>query len=88
MAVVISESGDWDDGQFVPVSISHDGDFAIATCMAYEPSPGAVFETAQDVSKALGGMEYSTMEIQKSGIETDTDKPRFQAVKFTGLAKY
>lgn len=71
MAVVISESGDWDDGQIVPISISHDGDYAIATCMAYEPSPGAAFETAEDVHKVLGGVNPSTStrsgEFRQSG---------------------
>jgi hypothetical protein len=38
-AVVISESGSWEDGQEVKLSISHDGDYATAVCMAYEPDP-------------------------------------------------
>jgi len=37
--VVISESGSWEDGQEVKLSISHDGDYATAVCMAYEPDP-------------------------------------------------
>lgn len=59
VAVIISESGTWEDGQIVPLSISHDGDYAIATCMAYEPSPGAVFESADDVNKVLGGTKHT-----------------------------
>jgi phosphopantetheinyl transferase (holo-ACP synthase) len=38
-AVVISESGSWEDGQEVKLSISHDGDYATAVCLAYEPNP-------------------------------------------------
>lgn len=34
VAVVVSESGSWEEGQIVPLSISHDGDYAVATCMA------------------------------------------------------
>jgi len=41
VAVVISENGDWDDGEIVPMSISHDGNYATAVCMASEASPGA-----------------------------------------------
>jgi RNA recognition motif-containing protein len=56
IAVVISEKGDWNDGQVVPINISHDSDYATAVCMAYESSPGAVFETAADISTALSSI--------------------------------
>lgn len=49
IAMVRSEDGDWDNAQIIPMSISHDGGFATAVCMAYEKSPGAVFETAEEV---------------------------------------
>jgi hypothetical protein len=38
-AVVISESGSWEDGQEVKLSISHDGGYATAVCLAYETNP-------------------------------------------------
>ena len=50
--MVISEDGDWDDAQIIPMSISHDGGFATAMCLAHERSPGAIFENAEDVMKA------------------------------------
>jgi len=91
VAVVKSESGDWEDGEIVPLSISHDGDYAIATCMAYEPAPGAVFETAEDVNKALRGTDHGTSEgseIKGSGLGTDMDKPLFETVKYPSFARY
>lgn len=59
---MISEDGDWSDGQVVPMSISHDGDYATAVCMAYDSNPGAVFETASDVSAALASTNEGVME--------------------------
>ena len=56
IAVVISEKGHWSDGQVVPMNISHDIGYATAVCMAYDSNPGAVFETAADVSAALASM--------------------------------
>jgi hypothetical protein len=89
VAVVISESGDWEDGQIVPVSISHDGDYAIATCMSYEPSPGSVFETAEDVSKAMGVMEHGgsqkAEEIKKNSLARDTDKGHLETVELAAV---
>ena len=49
IAIVISETGGWDDGQVVPVSISHDGDYATAVCMAYNSDPVAAVETAAEL---------------------------------------
>lgn len=36
IAMVISEAGNWDDAQIIPMSISHDEGYATAVCMAYE----------------------------------------------------
>jgi len=36
IAVINAENGVWEDGQIVPMTISHDGDYATAVCMAYE----------------------------------------------------
>jgi hypothetical protein len=47
------EEGDWEDAQIIPMSISHDGGFATAVCMAYEPSAGAIFETAEEIVDVL-----------------------------------
>jgi phosphopantetheinyl transferase (holo-ACP synthase) len=53
ITMVVPEDSDWDNAQLVPTSISHDGGFATAVCMAYEGSPGATFETADDVIQAI-----------------------------------
>jgi phosphopantetheinyl transferase (holo-ACP synthase) len=34
----------WEEGQECKISISHDGDYATATCLAYEPAAGAADE--------------------------------------------
>lgn len=36
IAVVLPESGEWEEGQEVKITISHDSDYAVAVCMAYE----------------------------------------------------
>lgn len=53
IAMVKPENGDWEDAQIIPMSISHDGGFATAVCMAYEKSPDAVFETAEEVMDVI-----------------------------------
>jgi len=44
VAVILPErkSGEqgWEDGQECKISISHDGDYAMATCLAIEPGTG------------------------------------------------
>jgi hypothetical protein len=50
-AVVISESGSWEDGQEVRLSISHDGDYATAVCMAYEPDPSEAIKVSTQGGK-------------------------------------
>lgn len=40
-ALIISESGSWEDAQVVPMSISHDEGYAIAVCLASESDPTA-----------------------------------------------
>lgn len=54
ITLVVSEDGDWDDAQIIPMSISHDGGFATAVCMAYEKSSGANLVTAEDIEKDSG----------------------------------
>ncbi|RDL39893.1 uncharacterized protein BP5553_04233 [Venustampulla echinocandica] len=51
VALVRGESGDWTkDGQLLPISISHDGDYATATCISYEPHlGGGVVEVPEHV---------------------------------------
>jgi phosphopantetheinyl transferase (holo-ACP synthase) len=53
IAMIKPENGGWDNAQIIPMSISHDGGFATAVCMAYEKSPGAIFETAEEVMEDL-----------------------------------
>jgi hypothetical protein len=65
--MVVSKDGDWDDAQIIPMSISHDGGFATAVCMAYEKSAGAVFETADEIENSL-----SSMAKKKKGPATQT----------------
>ena len=76
---MISESGDWGDGQIVPLSISHDTGYAIATCMAYEP-PGTVFETADDVKNALDPSQPSKGS-RSIELETEAKKSRAEATR-------
>jgi hypothetical protein len=35
--VILPENGSWEDGQEVKISISHDGDYATAVCLACDP---------------------------------------------------
>ncbi|KAF4631182.1 hypothetical protein G7Y89_g6950 [Cudoniella acicularis] len=62
----IEGSSGWEDAQCVPISISHDGDYATATCIAYEPSPGAVFETAEDVTEVFSTLGNDTIEAEET----------------------
>jgi RNA recognition motif-containing protein len=36
-ALIISENGSWEDGEIVPMNISHDSDYATAVCLSHEP---------------------------------------------------
>jgi hypothetical protein len=65
--VVISESGSWEDGQEVKLSISHDGSYATAVCMAYEPGPSK-------------GTKVSTQDRRKPKIPQDTLSAREAAM--------
>jgi holo-[acyl-carrier protein] synthase len=38
VAVVVPSNGNYEDGQEIRVSISHDGDYATAVCMAFDPA--------------------------------------------------
>jgi phosphopantetheinyl transferase (holo-ACP synthase) len=44
--LIISEDGSWEDAQIVPMSISHDSDYATAVCMASTGGSDAGFRTA------------------------------------------
>jgi hypothetical protein len=44
--LIISEDGSWEDAQIVPVSVSHDGDYATAVCMASAGGSDASFPAA------------------------------------------
>ena len=41
IAMVRPKTGDWEFAQIIPMSISHDGEFATAVCMACENSPAS-----------------------------------------------
>jgi hypothetical protein len=49
-ALIISETGSWEDAQIVPMSISHDDGFATAVCMAFEDEPGVEYPAAGDLA--------------------------------------
>ncbi len=44
VAVVLPESGEMDEGQIVKLSISHDGDYATAVCLAPDYGAAEVVE--------------------------------------------
>jgi phosphopantetheinyl transferase (holo-ACP synthase) len=51
VAVIKCELGTWEDGQVVPVSISHDGEYATATALGYDPSSlGGLGDSPTDVT--------------------------------------
>lgn len=37
VAVILPENGEWEEGQEVKISISHDGNYATAVCLAFDP---------------------------------------------------
>ncbi|PMD16473.1 hypothetical protein NA56DRAFT_310841 [Hyaloscypha hepaticicola] len=39
VAIILPESGKWEEGQEARISISHDGDYATAVCLAFDPRP-------------------------------------------------
>lgn len=78
VTMVVSGNGDWDDAQIVPVSISHDGGFATAVCMVYEESHGAVFETADDVIEALGGVASTSKAYELEQLGSKEFRPEHE----------
>ncbi|KAE8451680.1 hypothetical protein EG329_003137 [Mollisiaceae sp. DMI_Dod_QoI] len=56
IAVVLPENGEWEDGQEVKISISHDTDYATAVCLA----PTATSSKPSDAINAFKRLSYST----------------------------
>ena len=60
IAVILPETGEWEEGQEVKISISHDADYATAVCMAFDPNP------RDSEPQRIGPGPYSTSEITKT----------------------
>ncbi|KAE9371549.1 hypothetical protein N431DRAFT_377376 [Stipitochalara longipes BDJ] len=79
VAVILPDSGDWEQGQEAKISISHDGEYATATCLAFEArakgqsdptrkrqSTGAISETRKHT--------YTQLEMDDMDSEEEEDK--------------
>jgi hypothetical protein len=60
IASVIPEGGKWEDGQEVRISISHDGDYATAVCLAGAPESEAK-------SRTSAGSSETNVRLHKEG---------------------
>jgi hypothetical protein len=85
VAIILPESGKWEEGQEARISISHDGDYATAVCLAFDPRPerkdeveksgswqptGAVLESPRHI--------YTQLEMDDMDPEEEEDEYRWR----------
>jgi hypothetical protein len=86
LAVILPESGNWEEGKEAKISISHDGEYAIATCLAFEPRPKYHMEgsrrwqptgTISETSKHI----YNQLEMDDMEPEEEEDEHRWREME-------
>jgi hypothetical protein len=86
VAVIKSESGSWDDGQEVPVTISHDGEYATATALGCEdPSISGI-----PLSSAVGevGSQSPVAVTKPESRNLDNDQKVHTGQQLAGFPKH
>lgn len=86
-AFIKSLSGSWDDGIQVPISISHDGEYATATAIGYDPAAAATHPVDGSVRQARSKDERRKMAKSPTAGQLDTHRQVEESQKNTLLKR-
>jgi hypothetical protein len=85
VAVILPDSGDWEQGQEARISISHDGEYATATCLAFEAKPK--YESGISRTRQPSGVSesrkhiYTQLEMDDMEPEEEEDEQKWRQIE-------